>query len=97
MYDLFAASEPEEDIILFGHDPSPGIVAAEPDFEDGLWVYRRGESGVTRERTPYRPWILLSDLPNSPIRDAMLTQLDGDGYRWLAEFPSQFATRMPAP
>jgi DNA polymerase elongation subunit (family B) len=118
---------------LFGRDPTERIVAAEPDFEEGLWLYFRDtgngqqarvngpqaqragpwgsrenptpytlhptpqpatpQPAVRRERVPYRPWILLTEPPSEPLPGAQLTQLDGEGYRVLAEFPTQGAYR----
>jgi DNA polymerase elongation subunit (family B) len=101
---------------LFGRNPTERIVAAEPDYEEGLWLYfrdtgngqpaagNRGEPtpytlsptpqpAVRRERVPYKPWILLTEPPSEPLPGAQLTQLDGEGYRVLAEFPTQGAYR----
>jgi DNA polymerase elongation subunit (family B) len=91
MTDLFASYAPSEETILFGHDPTPGIVAAEPDFETGIWIYTRDGSSVSRRRLASRPWILLADRPGSLGPDAEITELEGEGYRWLAEFPAQSA------
>ena len=74
---------------LFGHDDTPNIVAVEPDYNEGVWVYRRDGANVTRERAPYRPWILLTERPAQELNSAEYTELEGDGYKILAEFPSQ--------
>jgi DNA polymerase elongation subunit (family B) len=76
---------------LFGHDPTPGIVAVEPDPEQGIWLYRRDASGVHRERMPYRPWILLTEIPQIPLPQAEYTELEGDGFRILAEYTTPSA------
>ena len=78
---------------LFGFNPTPGIVAAEPDMTEGVWLYRRDGANVQREHAPYRPWILLTRPPEIPLPAAEFTALEGDGYRVLAEFPTQEAYR----
>jgi DNA polymerase I len=72
---------------LFGIDPTPGIVAVEPDYEQGAWLYRRDGGAVRRERAHYKPWILLTERPSIVLPHAEFTELDGEGYRVLAEFP----------
>jgi DNA polymerase, archaea type len=76
---------------LFGTDPKSGIVAVEPDYEEGVWLYRREGAMVRRERAPYRPWILLTEVPSIPLPQAEFTELEGEGYRILAEFRNQAA------
>ena len=41
----------EENSILFGHDPEPGIVAAEFDGIDKVTLYLRQKDGSTASRT----------------------------------------------
>ena len=74
---------------LFGQDDTPSIVAIEPDYNEGVWVYRRDGATVTRERALYRPWILLTEKPALELVGAEYTELEGEGYKVLAEFPSQ--------
>jgi DNA polymerase elongation subunit (family B) len=74
---------------LFGSDATEGIVAVEPDYEEGVLVYLRAAEGLRRERAPYRPWILLTEPPPFPLPRAEFTELEGAGYRVLAEFPTQ--------
>lgn len=74
---------------LFGRDMTPNLVAIEPDYNEGVWIYRRDGGNVTRERAPYRPWILLTEKPTAELSGAEYTELEGDGYKILAEFPSQ--------
>src|SRR5579864_977812 len=48
----------EENAVLFGHDPEPGIVAAEFDGTDEIALYLRGCDGVTTRRTEkFRPFL----------------------------------------
>jgi DNA polymerase I len=90
-----AATPPQSEIssaqALFGTDPTPGIVAVEPDPEEGIWLFRREGDRVLRERAPFRPWILLTEIPSISLPAAQYTELAGEGYRALAEFPTQAA------
>lgn len=79
------------DAVLYGQDPMTHIVSVEPDPEIGAWVYRRLEGRVQAARVPYRPWILLTEYPETPLQGAELTRLEGEGYRILAEFVSPAA------
>lgn len=76
---------------LFGLDPTTNIVAVEPDYQEGAWLYRREGSVVRREYAPYKPWILLTEMPPFDLPDAQYTELEGPGYCLLAEFGSQQA------
>lgn len=76
---------------LFGHDPTERIVSVELDYEEGLSIYRRLESGVVREQAPFHPWILLTRVPEISLPDAEFTSLQGEGYSVLAEFPGMSA------
>ncbi len=73
--------------ILFGSDPTERVVAVEPCDTGGLWLYRREADTVVREHRSFRPWILLAEPPERDLSGASLTQLEGEGLRWLAEFP----------
>ena len=75
--------------LLYGQDSTPGIVAVEPDYEEGVWVYRRTGDTVRRDRAPYRPWLLLTRPPEIDLPGADYTELEGEGYRLLAEFAGQ--------
>ena len=74
---------------LFGQDDTPCLVAVEPDYNEGVVLYRRLEGKIERETAPYRPWILLTEKPSVELPGAEYTELEGDGYHVLAEFPSQ--------
>ncbi len=75
--------------LIYGQDSTTGIVAVEPDYEEGVWIYRRSGATVRRERAPYRPWMLLTRLPDFELAGADYTELEGEGYRLLAEFNGQ--------
>jgi DNA polymerase elongation subunit (family B) len=77
--------------ILFGRDKTERIVAVEPDLQESVWLYIREGESVRRERVPYRPWILLTAPPTIPLPGAQWTELEGEGYRVLVEFPSHAA------
>ena len=79
------------DEALFGLDPTTNIVAIEPDYQQGAWLYRREGSKVRREFVPFKPWILLTSVPSFPLPDVNYVELDGAGYNILAEFHSQQA------
>ena len=75
--------------LLYGQDSTTGIVAVEPDYEQGVWIYRRSGDTVRRERAPYRPWMLLTRRPEFDLPEAEYTDLEGEGYGLLAEFTGQ--------
>lgn len=79
---------PDANTILFGSDPTPGIVAVEPGA-DSVRLYRRVDGAVVTETRPFRRWILTTERP--PLQDAEWTELEGEGYRWLAEFRTRSA------
>ncbi len=65
------------------------IVAVEPDAHTGVRVYRRSGSSVSCKQEPFLPWMLLRDPPGSDLHSAAVTELSGEGYRYLAEFRTQ--------
>ncbi|MCE5324176.1 DNA polymerase [bacterium] len=71
--------------ILFGSDPTEGIVAVEVGTETAI-IYRRIDGAMTTHETPFKRWILTTE--KHQITDAQWTELDGSGYRFLAEFDS---------
>ena len=70
--------------VIFGADPTEGIVAVEADAEE-VTVYRRTADGVAAEREELRPWLVSVEQADLP--DAEWTALAGEGYASLAEFP----------
>ncbi|APR77376.1 DNA polymerase II [Minicystis rosea] len=51
-----------DDEILFGWDPTPGIVSVWADNEGRALVWRRMEGGLVCERERFRPWLLATSL-----------------------------------
>ncbi len=74
--------------ILFGSDPTPGIVAVEA-ARDVVRLYRRVDGDVLTETRPLRRWMLTTE--KHPFDEAQWTELEGDGFRWLAEFANRNA------
>ena len=72
--------------ILFGQDPTEGIVAVEVgESEATLYIRRKDE--VVQERVPFSPWLLMSRKDDIPSGGSA-TELSGDGYRFLVVFPT---------
>lgn len=76
---------------LFGQDTTENIVAVEADFRSGAWIYRREGERVVREQMAFRPWLLLTEVPEFPLPGASFIELEGEGYRILVEFETQQA------
>jgi len=74
--------------ILFGHDSTPGIVAVEI-IGSGARLYRRVDGALTTEEYEFKPWILTTQKLDLP--EATWTELTGDDYAYLAEFPTRKA------
>lgn len=74
------------DAALYGHDPTPGIVSAEPllDADEALMrVYRRVDGQVVAETAPFYPFFFLSDLKllrGFPRGRYRYQQLAGDNF-----------------
>jgi len=78
--------------VLFGMASAPEdscIVAVEPEPQSGVRVYRRSGSKITCSLEPFSPWLLLSDPPESDLGADRVVPLDGEGYRYIAEFRTQ--------
>ena len=76
--------------LLFGHDPTPGLLAFRPG-DSQVTVYARREAGVVTTDEAFRPFLLLADpvLLEGFKGDVEVTPLDGDGvFRWLVECSS---------
>src|SRR5262249_14369511 len=87
-----------EDEVLFGWDPTPGIVSVWADGEGEALVWRRVSGKVVLERARFRPWILAASLDDvlhlgddlaghddpGPAQ-VRCQELEGEGasYRWL--------------
>ncbi len=56
------SAPPEADPLLFGHDPTTGIVSVLADQQGPALVWRRTPAGVHLERAPFRRWVYARDL-----------------------------------
>jgi len=81
---------PDSQTILFGGDPTERIVAVEP-LQDKALVYRRDSSRVMSDERPFAPWLVAPERCDLP--GASWTELEGEGYRFLARFSSWSAFR----
>jgi DNA polymerase I len=72
------------DIVLFGIDPTEKIVAVETGEREATLFLRQGEATVTKT-VPFVPWLVTDKERHFP--GAETTELDGDGYNWLVQFP----------
>lgn len=79
------------DAALFGAETTENIVCIDLDASDTLWTYRRTHAGVVRDRAAFSPWILFTERPNPTVPGARYTELDGEGFHILAEFPTMAA------
>lgn len=74
--------------LLFGHDPTPRLVAFELEGDDQVRVFARGEdAGLGSSLQPFRPFVLLAstDLLAGWAGGAEVEPLAGEGaYRFLA-------------
>jgi DNA polymerase elongation subunit (family B) len=72
--------------ILFGADPTEGIVAVEVvETEARLHVRRDGR--LVEEREQFSPWLLVARREDVP-GGGQCTELAGEGYRFLVNFPA---------
>lgn len=72
--------------ILFGADSTERITAIQVGESEAV-LYIRDNSGIRTQREPFRPWLLVTrreDVPES----SDITELQGEGYRFLVMFPS---------
>ena len=77
-------------LALFGQDNTERLVAVEPNFESGVTRFFRDENDtVRRDNAPFQRWMLLDKKPEYDLPNAEYSELEGEGYRWLAEFPTQ--------
>ena len=81
------------DIVLFGIDPTEKIVAVETGEREATLFLRQGEATVTKV-VPFVPWLVTDKERHFP--SAETTELDGDGYNWLVQFPSGWRTYQEA-
>lgn len=72
------------DDVLFGADPAEKIVAVETGDRDATLFVREGDVIETRT-APFVPWLLMDK--ERHFAGADTTELEGNGYRFLARFP----------
>ena len=79
-----------QNAVLFGHDPTPRLLAFELIGDDQICVFARGEDGrTTTEMRPFHPFLLLAstDLLAGWSGGCEVRPLHGDGvYRFMALF-----------
>ncbi|MBI4734574.1 MAG: hypothetical protein HY766_00705 [candidate division NC10 bacterium] len=80
-----------ENALLFGHDPTPRLLAFELTGDDRIRVFARTVDGQTgSDLRPFRPFVLLAstDLLTGWAGGYEVEELEGDGlYRFLVFFP----------
>jgi len=69
--------------ILFGSDPTQGIVGVEVGANSAR-LYRRVDGALVTEEREFQRWILTTE--KHPLTDAVWTELEGDGFKFLADF-----------
>jgi len=72
--------------ILFGADPTEGIVAVEAGEREAI-VYIRKGSRLYQKRELFTPWMLVLRSEDTPS-EGSVTELNGQGYRFLVTFPT---------
>ncbi len=82
----YALSMVDTQTILFGCDPTERIVAVEAGESEAV-LYIRQNGKVIETREPFAPWLLVGR-PEDVPSGAEAVELTGDGYRFLAEFPT---------
>ncbi len=81
------------ELALFGPCNCPNIVSIECEQSSGIRIFRRQGTAVTSDIGEYLPWLLTRSRidRNSGHGIAKVTELKGEGYRYLTEFTSQDA------
>jgi len=81
----------QDNQVLFGHDPTPGLIACEIEGSDKVRLYYRSGGGETRsELTPFEPLLILrgEDGLKGWKGEAKIEKLEGAGvFNRLALFP----------
>lgn len=81
----------ETTAVLYGADPTAGIVGVGLNADSTLTIYIRDGSTVTSETQPVRPFLLLADptLIKDVCETSEIVELKGQNlYRYLAAFPT---------
>ena len=82
------ASRTDAQALLFGADPTTHVVAVEVG-DTSARLFLRTPEGIVNESRPFQPWLLAAE-PRD-LYSAAWTELEGEGLRFLAEFPSRAA------
>ncbi|HSB72772.1 MAG TPA: DNA polymerase domain-containing protein [Candidatus Methylomirabilis sp.] len=87
---MFETPAFHQNAILFGHDPTPRLLAFEPEGDDRIRIFRRTQDGrVESELRPFRPFVLLAstDFLSGWTGGFDVEGLTGEGlYRFLVLF-----------
>ncbi len=76
----------ETQTILFGSDPTEGIVAIEAGESEAELYIRR--NGIVEKRVePFTPWLIVCNKEDIPD-EGEVTELSGEGYKFLVKFQS---------
>lgn len=79
----------ELETLLYGKDPTPGLVAVEPAGSRQVRLYRRQEGKIFTELDTFTPWLLLARPEDRAAlgEGGRTTPLEGPGYNLMATFP----------
>lgn len=75
------------DALLYGHDPTPGIVSVHADLSGRALVWRRDAGQVTLERVRFRPWLYARDLTDFEHVGARLARDDDQAPLSVRQLP----------
>ncbi|WP_240730891.1 3'-5' exonuclease [Deinococcus sp. S9] len=75
------------DPLLFGHDPTPGIVSVHADLSGRALVWRREGHQVTLERVRFRSWVYARDLADVQPSSTRLAWEDDTAPLSVRELP----------
>lgn len=78
-----AVERHELQALLYGADPTPGVVAVEAAGDTAI-LLRREAGALRREERPFRPWLLATE--TAALAEAEWEDLDGPGCRFRARF-----------
>jgi DNA polymerase, archaea type len=78
--------------LLYGQDPTQGIVSVERSGPSTVAIYTRQPDGtIAKSLEPFHPWLVASSPEpwQELVPDAVIAELDGDRfYRYHVQFPS---------
>jgi len=78
--------------VIFGHDPTPGIVSVHADHSGRAWVWRRVQGTLTLERDTFRPWLFARDLHDVEHLGPRLVWNDDDAEFSVQSLPGDDGT-----